>query len=235
MRWTLLLVLAGFMLPATATATANGPALLRLASCETGAATFEGDMRAVPGTTRMQMRFTLLARPATGGWRRVSAPRMDTWVSSDPGKLRYLYDKRVDGLVAPAGYRMRVRFRWLDAGDTVVGRAHRLSRVCRQRDLRPDLQLGAVRAADGGGYTVDVRNAGLSPAAAFDVALTVPGSEPVVERAGALEPGEGISLAFDAPPCDPGSVLQLVVDAYEEVDEAAEDDDAIALPCPVRG
>jgi hypothetical protein len=233
MRWTLLLVIAGLVLPASAAASVP-PAQLRLLACDPGEASFEGDMRVVPGATRMQMRFTLLARTGTSGWRRVSAPRLDTWVSSDPGRRRYVYDKHVDGLVAPGAYRMRVRFRWLDGTGDVVARTRRLSRVCQQRDLRPDLRLSALRALDTGGYEATIRNAGRSEAEAFDVTLTVPGSTPVTERSVPLAPGERSTLVFDAPPCEPGSVVQLVLDVAEEVDEAAEDDDTVAVACPVK-
>src|SRR5687768_1065893 len=104
------------------TAAAGGPAAVRVADCvsalETSErhATFAGDMRAVPGTARMQMRFTLMARiNRRDGWARVAGGRLGTWVTSYPGKVRYVYDKRVAGLLAPADYRVRVRFRWVDA------------------------------------------------------------------------------------------------------------------------
>jgi hypothetical protein len=232
MRWTLFLVLAGLVLPASASA--SGPAQLRLLACDPGEAAFEGDMRAIPRASRMQMRFTLLARTGAAGWRRVSAPRLDSWVTSDPGRMRYVYDKHVDGLVAPGSYRMRVRFRWIDAAGEVVARTRRLSRVCRQRDPRPDLRVSALRALDTGGYEATIRNAGRTAASAFDVTLTVPGSAPVTERTGPLAPGERSTVVFDAPPCEPGSTVRLVVDAADEVDEAAEADDTVAVACPVK-
>ena len=229
MRWTLLIVLGGLVLPASAAA---APAQVRLAGCEPGRAIFEGSMRAVPGSARMQMRFTLQTRPTRDDeWVRVAGPRLDTWVGSDPGKLRYVYDKRVDGLVAPADYRARVRFRWVDAAGGTIARTHRESQVCRQRDPRPDLRLTDLRL-HAGQYLATVRNAGRQPASPFDVSLELTGSEPVVQRAGALEPGEQTTVAFDAPACRPGSALEVVVDAAEEVDEAAEGDDVVALPCP---
>src|SRR3712207_4748596 len=125
-------------------------------------------MRTVRGATRMQMRFTLLARDSRAeGWGRVTGAKLDTWMTSDAGKLRYVYDKRVDGLLAPADYRVRVRFRWLGKDGGVVARARRISRVCHQRDLRPDLRLVGVQRHDGA-YRVTVKNAGGSAASAFD-------------------------------------------------------------------
>jgi CARDB len=231
MRRTLFLVLAALVLPASASAAAGMPAQVRLVSCAPGDATFEGDMRAVRGTARMQMRFTLLARTGHGRWRRVTAPRLDSWVTSDPGKLRYVYDKHVDGLVAPASYRMRVRFRWLDAAGVVTAKARRKSRVCRQPDLRPDLRLKTFDYVDGR-YLLTVRNTGRSDAGSFAVTLTPPGAGPLVERVAGLPAGKRVTLEFEAPPCAPGSVVRVAVDSAEAVDEAAEADNVNGMPCP---
>ena len=90
-----------------------------LSACERGtdeldrAAVFEGQMRTIAGASRMQMRFTLQARtPDTARWSAVAAPGFGTWVSSAPGTSRYVYTKRVESLLAPASYRVLLRFRW---------------------------------------------------------------------------------------------------------------------------
>jgi CARDB protein len=231
MRWTLLLIVAGLALPASASA-APLPAHVKLTACGSGDATFEGDMRAARRSARLRMRFTLLTRDDRyEPWARIPGTKLDTWVTSDPGKLRYVYDKRVEGLVAPGEYRMRVRFRWLDASGRTLASTRRVSRICRQRDPRPDLQFAGLRF-DGSRYLLTVRNAGRSTAAAADFSLTVPGSQPVIARSAALLAGAKTTLSFTAPACNPGSVLQVVLDAADEVDEAAESDDAVAVPCP---
>ena len=229
MRWTVLLVLAALVLPASAAA--NGPAEVRLLACAPGEATFEGDMTAVRGAMSMQMRFTLLARDGDT-WKRVSGARLDTWVTSNPGKRRYVYDKHVAGLVVPGRYRVRVRFRWLDASGAVIRRAHRRSRICTQPDLRPDLRLASLRQVEGG-YELTVRNTGRSLADPFDVSLTLPGGEPQRERAESLLPGRKTTLTFAGPACTSGDMLQVVLDVADEVDEAAETDDTASLACPV--
>jgi hypothetical protein len=241
---SLLVLIVVLALPAQALA---APASVRLIACATAleqaqrSATFEGVMRAARGSLRMQMRFTLQARMGRGtAWMRVAGSKLDTWVASDAGRTAYVYDKRVDHLLAPADYRVRVRFRWLDGDGRMVARALRVSRVCHQPDLRPDLRLGAVTAEPGATagsyrYLVTVRNTGRSAAAPFAVSLAPAGGAAVVEQADALAPGERTTLVFDAPACEPGSLLQVVLDADEQVDEAAEGDDAAAVPCPARG
>ena len=81
-----------------------------------GAAEFEARMRTVPRTARMQLRFTLQARtPGRLHYAAIAAPSFGSWVSAAPGTQRYVYTKRVENLLAPASYRVKVRFRWLDS------------------------------------------------------------------------------------------------------------------------
>ena len=101
-----------------------------LNTCERGlddadrAAVFEGQMRKASGAPRMQMRFTLQARtPETGKWSKLSAPGFGSWVGPAAGTSRYVYTKRVENLLAPASYRVLLRFRWLDSDGDVVQRA----------------------------------------------------------------------------------------------------------------
>jgi len=97
------------------------------------AAAFEGDMRAIPGAVRLRMRFVLQARtPEDPVWTRVDAPGFGRNFTSAPGVGRYVYAKRVVDLPAPADYRVRVRFRWLNALGRVIARETRTSRACRQ-------------------------------------------------------------------------------------------------------
>src|SRR4051794_9493584 len=102
------------LLAIAAPAQADPVALVRTLSCvhdgdqAQRTATFEGDMRALPRARRLQMRFTLQARtPATQTWSHVAAPNFDQWVSSAPGKARYVYDKTVENL-PPGDYRALV-------------------------------------------------------------------------------------------------------------------------------
>jgi len=56
----------------------------------------------------------------------------------------YEIDKGVDNLQAPASYQLRVGFRWYNARGKVVRTAHRLTKICHEPDLRPNLAIGRV-------------------------------------------------------------------------------------------
>src|SRR6185503_16342462 len=72
-------------------------------------ATFEAKMKAVKGTGKMQVRFTLQVRVR-----------------------RYSYSRTIQNLAAPAVYRTTVRFRWLDAEGDTLRTARDTSSWCRQ-------------------------------------------------------------------------------------------------------
>jgi hypothetical protein len=79
-------------------------------------ATFAGEMTAIPGTARMEIRVDLEERiPGEPQYHTVSAPGLGVWRGSDPGVKLYTHIQQVTDLAAPAFYRAAVRFRWLDA------------------------------------------------------------------------------------------------------------------------
>jgi hypothetical protein len=79
------------------------------------AATFVGEMTAIAGSARMEIRIDLLERlPARARFHTVSAPGLGLWRASAPGVKVFRYLKQVTNLTAPASYRAAVRFRWLN-------------------------------------------------------------------------------------------------------------------------
>src|SRR3954469_9229320 len=131
---------------ALAFAASHAPAHARLMSCTKSTdasgrvAVFEGSMRAWRRSERLQLRFRLQSRtPQDPVWRTVRAPGFGRWQTSDAGVRRFVYDKRVERLAAPASYRVVVRFRWRNSRGRIVGRAERISPVCREPDPRPNL------------------------------------------------------------------------------------------------
>ena len=80
------------------------------------AATFAGEMTAIPGTARMSMRIVLQERRSGELlYHTVIAPGLGVWRGSDPKVKIYKYLKQVTNLTPPADYRAVVRFRWLGA------------------------------------------------------------------------------------------------------------------------
>jgi hypothetical protein len=195
-------------------------------------------MRAVGGAVRMQMRFTLQARtPDSSRWSSVTAPGFGTWVSSVAGTSRYVYTKRVEGLLAPASYRVQLRFRWLSAQGGTIASARRTSRACRQPDPRPDLGVSslAVRPAAAPGrsrYVAFVRNTGRSAAEPTQLRVAFGGTVLPLAPVPALEPGEGIEVSVEGPACATEQPVNADADAGEAVDERDELDNRFTLLCP---
>jgi hypothetical protein len=84
-------------------------------------ATFAGEMLAVPGTAKMEMRIEVLERqPKELLFHAVTAPGLGVWRVAAPGVKTYRYLKEVTNLSAPASYRAAVRFRWLGAKGKLI-------------------------------------------------------------------------------------------------------------------
>jgi CARDB len=224
--------------PATA---ADSAARVALLSCGTGlsagdrTAVYEGRMRRVSGTRKMQMRFALQWRqPSARRWSAIKAPGLGTWVSSNAGVKSYTFTKRIENLAAPASYRIVVRFRWLDARGHTIDSDQIVSKPCRQPDLRPNLvpkRVYSERIGDPARrrYVVVVRNEGETAAGAFDVGFGTLTPAPVVD----LGPGVSTLVSFEAPRCDAPANLTATVDTGALIDEADEDDNTLSVPCPV--
>jgi hypothetical protein len=122
------LVLAPRALSASATSTPPKPSFsATLESCVMAAepsertATFAGEMAAIPGTAKMQMRIDVLERtPVETAFHTVTAPGLGVWRTAAPGVKTYKYLKEVTNLAAPAYYRAAVRFRWLNAKGRLI-------------------------------------------------------------------------------------------------------------------
>lgn len=220
---------------------------VRVAECRTAPAqadrhaSFEGRMKTVRGAERLQMRFTLQARSSRRQrWRRVDAPGFNDWATSEQGVDRYTYVKKVGNLLAPGFYRVTVRYRWLDGAGDAIRRARAVSRACRQPDLRPNLkplgiaivpgtQAGAVR------FTIRIRNAGASPAAATQLSLAVDGQALAAEVVPPLRAFDTQAVPVAGPRCRPGGTVAVTVDSTGAVEERNEADNVLSVPCPGAG
>jgi CARDB len=245
MRALLVLLCAALLVPASApAAAARPPAKALLVGCERGvdieerAGVFEGEMRSVPGAVRMQMRFKLQVRtPERDRWTAVAAPGFGAWLTSATGTSRYVYTRRVENLIAPAAYRVQIRFRWLDADGDRVATARSSSKRCTQPDPRPDLvvrEIGVERMGDPArrSYVMLVRNTGRMEAAASSLALSVDGRALPAAPVAALAPGEYTLVTVEGPACAAGAPLVAVADPGEIVDERNEADNRFSRPCP---
>jgi hypothetical protein len=103
------------------------PASASLEQCVTAvsqlerSATFVGEMTAVAGTARMQMRIEVLERtPHEVVFHPIASPGLGAWQRSSPGVKTYKTVDKVSDLSGPALYRAAIHFRWLNARGRVI-------------------------------------------------------------------------------------------------------------------
>jgi hypothetical protein len=238
--------LVGLLLPGAAAGAAvpKSSRGVSLTTCErgtggdAGAAVYEARMRSVPRSARMQLRYTLQVRtPERNRYSALAAPGFGTWVGPSAGTSRYVYTKRVENLIAPASYRVKVRFRWLNAAGKVIQRAKAFSAACRQPDPRPNLSVRSLGVQPGGDashyrYVAFVRNTGRSAADPSSLELTVAGTLLGTALVDELAPGEGMLVSVEGPACASGDAIEAEADADEAVDERNEDDNRLSRLCP---
>jgi hypothetical protein len=188
-------------------------------------------MKAARGASRMQMRFVLQSRtPERRAWRELAAPGLGLWNTADPSARRYVYEKRVEALAAPGRYRMVVQFRWLE-GDRRVAQQRRVTRICRQPDLRPDLVARKLAVRGGGRYVIRVANRGLSSSGPFAIVVAAGATTLASGEAPSLAPKARAQLELVGAPCPRGSAVSVRVDADGRVGEPDEGDNEVVAPC----
>jgi hypothetical protein len=202
--------------------------------------TWVGDMFSLRAGNRMEMRFDVYTRtPGDPVWRLVKAPDLGIWNRAKADRSEYKFLQKAVNLAAPASYKARVTFRWLGPnGQKTVKRLD--SKVCEQRDARPNLRVtrldGAVVNRQLADYIVVVRNVGqtaVSSGQGFDVGLAVDGiAQPTQTFTGGLRPGERVQFKFRAPRCKQGGTFKGTVDPDARIDQSDRADDTLELPCP---
>ena len=110
-----------------------------LEGCQTAAqqseraATFVGEMTAVPGTARMLMRIDVLERSGSEtDFRTVTYPGLGNWLRAAAGVKTYKNLDRVTDLAAPAEYRAAIRFHWLNARGRLLKSSVLHTPICTQ-------------------------------------------------------------------------------------------------------
>jgi hypothetical protein len=115
------------------------------------AATFSGEMTAIPGTVRMAIRIEVEERvPGEAAFHAVTASGLGVWRSADPRVKTYKYLKQVTNLSSPASYRGFVQFRWIGDKGHTIKRAERMTAKC----LQPAAPVETAPAPSEGGSTV---------------------------------------------------------------------------------
>ena len=235
---------AALALPASAAAATQRSYSAPLVSCTTGllptqrSLEVDAAMRPIPGTVRMGLRFDLLQRTQqTSSFAAIPVPGLGVWKRSHKSVPSYEVDKGVDNLAAPASYQLRVGFRWYGAGGRVLRTVHKLTKICHEPDLRPNLKVRNVIVEPpltAGGkwhYTVVVRNAGGSAAGPFNVSYSPPGAPLQTLPIAGLAADAISRVTFAGPACDSTSPPTFTVDAANQVGESNEADNSAVATC----
>jgi hypothetical protein len=225
-------VIAFFALAAPAQAAA--PASVALTACVPAdrAAEFEARMGKVEDGVKLKMRFTLQARKAgKKAYRRVAAPGFSGWTTADPGTSRYVFTRRVEGLIGPARYRAMVRFKWLDARGKTILTARKFSKACRQPDHRPNLKVKALSHEGKRRYVALVANNGRTATGVFELEVAIGDTQLEPVSVDSLEPHTQRLVTVRGPVCTPGSALTATADPLDLVDEHHEADNVFSAPC----
>lgn len=202
-------------------------------------------MRPVSGTASMAMMFDLQrARWRGGPFVSVRGHGLEQWIHPSnptlgqrPGDI-WKFDQKVENLLRPAYYRLRVRFRWTGANGKTLATSTQTGSTCRQPELRPDLLARSltIKAVAGqpaeNRYIADIANRGLTAAGSFDVELVVAGKPPQTATVSGLGPRSSTRQSFTGPACSPGSRVTVLVDPNGEVLDYDTDNNTLAVQCP---
>jgi hypothetical protein len=204
-------------------------------------------MRPIPATRQMQMKAVLLkASRRLGHYRVVPHLRdLDHWISPTDPTLgqrpadvwRVIFP--VVGLPAPAFYRLRISFRWIELARRVLATRTLSTSACHQLELRPDLVASSltVKSAAGGEdrYVAVVRDRGLTGAGPFAVQLNATTGILGTQTVTWLGSHVSKRLVFLAPACTSGSGLTLAVDPDEQVLDYDRANNTLSITCPDTG
>jgi hypothetical protein len=203
--------------------------------------------RPVPSTVGMQIKFDLLRARRQGGEFRVVKVRrgkLGRWISPPNPTLGQLPGDiwnsigEVANLPAPAYYRLHVSFRWLGTGNVRLAQTARLSSVCFQPELRPDLVVRSVAiaplASNPGedAYDAVIANRGATATGPFGVSLAT--AQTVVDTISIPElgPHRAHRAHLVGPACTSGEVITVTADFAHRVDVYDRSKSALSVVCP---
>jgi CARDB len=200
-------------------------------------ASFNGQMRAIPGTQRMAMRFTLLERIGGGlaPFKPVSLPDLKPWRRSKTGARAFIYTQRVTALRDGGSYRMRVQFRWYDAHKNLLRTSIVRSHACHQPAPLPNLTITSITSAPAGTvgqrvYSITVANNGQGDARNVPVELKVDGTTAGTAMVDLLPGQESTVVQIQGTAC--AVTVRAVADPDRVIPETSDSDNALTVPCP---
>lgn len=221
---------------ATDTPSADLP-LARLAACDvTGSqrsAVFYARMAAIPGASRMQLRFTVLEKLGrSDDWSKLDVPELRQWHRSAPGVKTFGYRQTVANLRTGGAYKAHVQYRWTTAAGAVVDTLTRDTAVC--RGPLPNLAVGGLEIRPGPtpdtrDYRVTVVNDGKGDADAVRVVLNVDHAVLDAATIDQLAAGDSRLVTFTGPGCN--HAARVRIDPDNTIGETSDDDNSQLFGC----
>lgn len=202
-------------------------------------------MRPRAGTRHLAVRFSLIERRSGAPAQNVHAGDLGSWVTPEnatmgqrPGDV-WRVDKSVLNLDAPATYQYKVTFHWIGAGGRVLGSAVRTTRLCRERELRPDLLVKTIAVTPVAGhpaedsYTATIANRGLTGAGPFEVLFVGgDGTTATPKTISFLGAGQHREVSFTGPACAMAGPPTVTADAADQVDDYNRANNQLTASCP---
>jgi CARDB len=189
-------------------------------------------IRPIIGTKRMAIRFDAqVLRPGASRWVDVRAAGFRTWLKSARNVGAYERFRTVNGLEAPARYRVKVGFRWYRRSGRVLKTTWRLTRTCVQG---PDLRVRAFvvkhRSESADDYRVVMHNTGTGSTGPFSVSFRAPNGDVTTKHVAGLAPNAYAGRTFTGPRCRRGAAT-VTIDSHGDVDELQESDNRVTAAC----
>jgi CARDB len=205
-------------------------------------------MRPVTGTASMQMRFDLMRQTVSGGpFRLVRGKLLGSWISPQEPTLgqrpgdQWIVNHPVVDLGAPATYRFRVSFRWMDTQGQPFQTAAQTSPNCWQPELRADLVVKSItvtpQASGQDAYVATIANKGQTAAGPVEVDLAGAGAgsgagAPLAATVPSVAARSTSRHRFVGPACTPGNMLTVTVDPSHTIDEYDFSNNTLTISCP---
>lgn len=205
---------------AAADARTPSPTSVHVSACQLSptrtdrSATFVSTMNAVPGTSRMAMRFRLRRRTPGGATAPIRTPALEAWRRARPGVRTFTYTQRVNGLATTTVYWMAIDYRWLDASGHVIRTATRYSPVCSQVGPLNNLKIRGVTARQGAEsgtavYDFTIANNGRALEHSIKLRLVVDNADAGTGTIDSIGAGQSRMVELTGPVC--GRRLHLVL------------------------
>jgi hypothetical protein len=196
------------------------------------AATFYARMEAIPGSSRMQIRFQLLQRLGRDAWSKLDVPALRQWHTSQAGVKRFGWRQTVDALRAGGAYKARVQYRWLSAAGAVLDGESHDTPVCRgplPNLAVSDLTVKPGPTPDTRTYHVALQNTGKLDADNVALSFSVDNAVLDTITLNQLAAGETRTVTFTGPVCRQS--VRVTADPGNAIGESLETDNSQLFSC----